>query len=264
MFFDIRWKSTVALNTIKRKIRARFPRWKKAPRNSSNEVRSNVDKFRKILERGNFYLGQSCERNLRLKNSHVPGIPADQTYKEIEAQFPRNFAVTEKGSRGERLKVRKLEIYKNQRIKISGCTDSYFPNQELSKPRSVQKFPRVRIKNLSQKKKEKKKWKRNTSAEKNRKARISRVLSTNSRCIQRERKRERESLRVEVSSADLVFSGVFRGREKKPWQTGGRSFAEIKRARFIPQPSGSFYSIRDATAEIADTPCGSSSSPSSL
>ena len=217
MFFDIRWKSTVALNTIKRKIRARFPRWKKAPRNSSNEVRSNVDKFRKILERGNFYLGQSCERNLRLKNSHVPGIPADQTYKEIEAQFPRNFAVTEKGSRGERLKVRKLEIYKNQRIKISGCTDSYFPNQELSKPRSVQKFPRVRIKNLSQKKKEKKKWKRNTSAEKNRKARISRVLATLyelTMYTEREKKREREFTSGSVVGGPSFFGGVPRARKK--------------------------------------------------
>lgn len=47
--------------------------------------------------------------------------------------------------------------------------------------------------------------------------------------------------------------GVPRARKKAVAASGGCSFAEIKRARFIPQPSGSFYSIRDATAEIADT-----------
>ena len=194
MFFDIRWKSTVALNTIKRKIRARFPRWKKAPRNSSNEVRSNVDKFRKILERGNFYLGQSCERNLRLKNSHVPGIPADQTYKEIEAQFPRNFAVTEKGSRGERLKVRKLEIYKNQKDKNFRLYRFLFSESRAFKAEKRSKIStRAHQKSLPKKKRKKEMKKKHQRREKSEGKNFSRSRdSLRTHDVYREREKERE------------------------------------------------------------------------
>lgn len=75
-----------------------------------------------------------------------------------------------------------------------------------------------------------------------RRRRIPRVFRSKSKCRGRDR-------------SDLVFRGASERKSAVLWPKLN------ERGSSLSHPAG-FYSIRDATAEIADTPCGSS--PTSL